>query len=89
MYGLIKATLIKWTWVMYYMMLIFHSALPVVAMDLRHGNFAVLLLMGYHSLTVVHHPLMNNVLVVGHSGDMILCATNQNHAAVMHLFTAV
>jgi hypothetical protein len=75
--------------IIYYIMFIFHSALLVVAVDLRNGNFVVQLLVGNHSLIVVHHPPMNNVFVMEHSGDTILCATNQNHAAVMHLFTAV
>lgn len=45
---------------------IFHSALLPVAVDLRHGNFSVLLLVGNHSLTAVHPLLMNNVLAVEH-----------------------
>jgi len=70
-------------------MFIFHSALLAVAMDSRQGNFDVLPLVGNHFLTAVHPLLMNNVLVVGHWRNMILCATNQSHAAVMHLLTAV
>jgi hypothetical protein len=70
-------------------MFILHSALLVVAVDLRNRNFVVQLHVGNRSLTVVHHPLIHNVLVVEYSGDMILYATNQNLATEMHLFTAV
>jgi hypothetical protein len=60
-----------------------------VAVDLRNGNFVVQFPVENHSLIVVHHLLTNNGFVMEHLGDMILCATNQNHAAVMHPFTAV
>jgi hypothetical protein len=32
---------------------------------------------------------MNNVLAVEHWRNMTLCATNQSHAAMIHLLTAV
>jgi hypothetical protein len=49
-----------------YIMYNCHSALLPVAMDSRHGNFDVPLLVGNHSLTVVNPLLMNNVPVMGH-----------------------
>lgn len=66
-----------------------HSALLAVAADSRYENSVALHLVGNHSSTVAHHLLMNNVLVLGHSGNMTPCVTNQSHAGVMHLLTAV
>jgi hypothetical protein len=70
-------------------MFMFQSVLLAVAVDLRYENSVALLLVGNHSSTVAHHLLMNNVLVLGHSGNMTLCATKQSHAATMHLLIVV
>ena len=87
-----RSTHIAWRMLQNYWMcivFIFHSALLPVVVDLRHGNFSVLLLVGNHSLTAVHPLLMNNVLAVEHWRNMTLCATNQSHAAMIRLLTAV
>lgn len=70
-------------------MFMFQSVLLAVAVDSRYENSVAMHLVGNHSLTVAHHLLMNNVLVLGHSRNIILCATNQSRAAVMHLLIVV